>query len=443
MEIMPEKQNIEYKSSWHDDYLKWVCGFANAQGGRIYIGKNDVGAVVGMEDYKRLMDDIPNKIKNLMGITAEVNLLEEADKHFIEIIVQSYSVPISLRGRYYYRSGSVKQELAGAALNEFLLKRAGHTWDDVIEDDATFDDIDEATIKKYLRKAEEAGRLPDIDGLSTPELLDKLRLTKNGKLKRAAIVLFGKDPGRFYPNTFVKIGKFEDDDFTIRFQELEDGNIIQVLDKVLRTLDYKFLIKNISFVGMNRVETLEYPVPALREMLLNALIHRNYMGAPTQIRVYDKTLFVWNDGGLPESITLSQLKEKHSSHPRNPTLAGACFLGGYIDSWGSGIMKITDSCKAAGLPTPELSEKEGGFIVTLFKDRFSEEQLQKLGLNDRQIKAVLYVKEKGKITNSDYQEINNISERTASRDLEELFQKGIFERIGESKSTYYNIKDGG
>ncbi|MDR0606278.1 MAG: putative DNA binding domain-containing protein, partial [Bacteroidales bacterium] len=251
-----------------------MCGFANAQGGRIYIGKDDTGTVVGLEDYKRLMDDIPNKIKNLMGITAEVNLLQEDSKHFIEIIVQPYSVPISLRGRYYYRSGSVKQELTGVALNEFLLKRAGQTWDNAIEEDATFDDIDEATIKKYLRKAEEAGRLPDIDVLTTPELLDKLRLTKNGKLKRAAIVLFGKDPGKFYPNTFVKIGKFEDDDFTIRFQELEDGNIIQVLDKVLRTFDYKFLIKNISFAGMNRVETLEYPVPALREMLLNALIHR-------------------------------------------------------------------------------------------------------------------------------------------------------------------------
>jgi hypothetical protein len=173
---------------------------------------------------------------------------------------------------FYYRSGSVKQELTGAALNEFLLKRAGHTWDDVIEEDATFNDIDEATIKKYLRKAEETGRLPDIDGLTTLELLDKLRLTKNGKLKRAAIVLFGKDPGRFYPNTFVKIGKFEDDDFTIRFQELEDGNIIQVLDKVLRTLDYKFLIRNISFEGMNRIETLEYPIPALRETLLNAML---------------------------------------------------------------------------------------------------------------------------------------------------------------------------
>lgn len=132
--------------------------------------------------------------------------------------------------------------------------------------------------------------MPDIEGLSTPELMEKLRLAENGQLKRAAIVLFGKDPGRFYPNTFLKIGKFEDDDFTIRFQETEEGNIILVLDKVLRTLDYKFLIRNISFEGMNRIETLEYPVPALREMLLNSLIHRNYMGAPTQLRVYDNKL---------------------------------------------------------------------------------------------------------------------------------------------------------
>jgi ATP-dependent DNA helicase RecG len=436
---MPEQQNIEYKSSWHDDYLKWVCGFANAQGGKIYIGMNDAATVVGVEDQKTLMEEIPNKIKNNMGITAEVNLLQEDDKDYIEIVVQPYSVPISLRGRYYYRSGSVKQELTGTALNEFLLKRAGFTWDDVIDERATFADIDEPTVKKYLRKAEEIGRLPDIDGLSTPEILEKLRLAQGGKLKRAAIVLFGKDPGRFYPNTFVKIGKFEDDDFTIRFQEAEEGNIIQVLDKVLRTLDYKFLIRNISFEGMNRVETLEYPIPALREMLLNSLIHRNYMGAPTQIRVYDKKLFVWNDGGLPPTITLPQLKENHSSHPRNPILAEACFKGGYIDSWGSGIMKIINSCQAAGLPTPDLKEKEGGFIVTLFKDRFTEEQLQQLGLNERQIKAVLYVKEKGKITNSEYQTINEISDRTSSRELENLYQIGVFKKIGDKKGAYYEL----
>ena len=437
---MPEQQNIEYKSSWHDDYLKWVCGFANAQGGKIYIGMNDAATVVGLPDQKTLMEEIPNKIKNLMGIIVEVNLLQDDDKYYIEIVVRPYSVPISLRGRYYYRSGSVKQELTGAALNEFLLKRAGYTWDDVIQEDASFDDIDEPTIKKYLRKANEAGRLPDVEGLSIPELLEKLRLAKNGKLKRAAIVLFGKDPGRFYPNTFVKIGKFDDDDFTIRFQEVEDGNIIQILDKVLRTLDYKFLIKNISFVGMNRVETLEYPVPALREMLLNALIHRNYMGAPTQLRVYDNKLTLWNHGMLPDGITLDKLTQNHSSFPRNPILAEACFLGGYIDSWGSGIMKIIDSCKAAGLPTPVMEEDCGGFIVKLFKDNIVEEILIKLGLNQRQVKAILYIKEKGKITNKEYQDINDVSKRTATNDLSELVDKyKLVNNVGFGAGSFYEL----
>ena len=219
-----ESQNIEHKSSWHDDYLDWICAFANTQGGKLYIGVNDKGEIVGLADSHELSEKIPNKIRNAMGITAEVNLLKDKDdntKKYIEIVVQPYSVPISIRGRYFYRSGSVKQELTGAALNEFLLKKAGQTWDNMPEGRATMADIDENTIKKYLRKAETGGRLPNVEGLTTAELLEKLRLSENAVLKRAAIVLFGKDPGKFYPNTFVKIGKFDDNDYTIRFQETE------------------------------------------------------------------------------------------------------------------------------------------------------------------------------------------------------------------------------
>jgi ATP-dependent DNA helicase RecG len=167
------------------------------------------------------------------------------------------------------------------------------------------------------------------------------------------------------------------------------------------------------------------------------------MGAHTQLRMYDKKLFLWNHGTLPEGITLAELTETHSSFPRNPALAEACFKGGYIDAWGSGTVKIIDACKAAGLPEPTMEEKWGGFIVTLFKDRFSEEQLQQLELNERQIKAVLYVKEKGKITNGEYQTLNEISERTASRELEELMKLSVFKRIGDKKATLYKLDFGG
>lgn len=438
---MPEQQNIEYKQSWHDDYLKWVCGFANANGGVIYIGKDDKGNVVDIADYKKLMDDIPNKIKNAMGITVEVNLHEEQGKHFIEIITPPYSVPISLRGRYYYRSGSTKQELTGASLNEFLLKKSGKTWDDVIEQRATFDDIDEKTVKTFLAASENAGRLPENNqGLTIPELFEKLRLTENGQLKRAAIIFFGKDPGKFYPSIYVKIGRFGKSDTDIVFQEMEEGNLIVLLNAVLNQLNHKFLIRSIGFEGMHRIEKGEYPLPALREMLLNALVHRNYMGAPVQIRVYDDKINIWNEGTLPAGLTLEALKHSHPSRPRNPIIADVAFKGGYIDAWGRGTIKIIDTCKEAELPEPKMQEQDGGFIITLFKNILTEEQLKKLGLNARQIKAVLFVKEKGRISNKEYQEVLGVARMTATRDLTLLVEKGIFKSSDtKGAGSYYEL----
>ena len=113
--------------------------------------------------------------------------------------------------------------------------------------------------------------------------------------------------------------------------------------------------------------------------------------------------------------------------------------GGYIDAWGSGTVKIIDACKAAGLPEPSMEEKWGGFLVTLFKERFSIEELQKLGLNERQIKAVLYVKEKGRITNGEYQEMNNVSRRWTTVELTDLVEKNLFKNIGYGAGSYFEL----
>lgn len=437
---MPEQQNIEYKQSWHDDYLKWVCGFANAQGGVIVIGQDDKGNIVGVAEFKKLMDDLPNKIRNAMGIIVEVNLHEQGGNQFIEIITPHYSVPISLRGRNYYRSGSTKQELTGASLNEFLLKKSGKTWDDVIEPRATFEDIDEKAVNTFLKASENAGRLPENNVLSIPELFEKLRLTENGQLKRSALILFGKDPGKFYPYTFVKIGRFGKDDADLKFQETEEGNLIVLLQVVLNQLNRKFLKRHIEFEGMHRIEKGEYPVAAIREMLLNALVHRNYMGAPIQIRVYDDKISIWNQGNLPDGLTLDALKRSHSSRPRNPIIADVCFKGGYIDAWGRGTIKIIDTCKQAELPEPEMVDLDGGISITLFKDNITLEKLTKFGLNDRQIKAVLILKERGRITNNEYQKINETAERTASRDLSDLVKKGIIKSSGvKGAGAFYTL----
>jgi ATP-dependent DNA helicase RecG len=427
---MPEQHNIEYKQSWHDDYLKWVCGFANAQGGTIFIGKDDNGNVVDVPDFKSLMEIIPQKIKDFLGIMVEVNLHHENGNHYIEIITPPYSIAISLRGRYYYRSGSTKMELTGHNLTEFLLKKSGKTWDDVLEPSATLADIDQASVDKYLKDAEKAGRLPDVSGLSLAELLEKLRLSDNGQLKRAAVVLFAKDPGRFYSNLMVKIGRFGENDADLRYQESAEGSLIRLLGEVTEQLNRKFFTKPIDFSGLQRVEKDEYPVAAIREMLLNALVHRSYMGSMVQIRVYDSKFSIWNEGSLPEGLSLEALKRQHPSRPRNPIIADVCFKGGYIDSWGRGTIKILEACREANLPEPDMKEQDGGFLITIFKNQLTEEPLRKVGLNGRQLKAVAYVKEHGSISNAEYQKINNIGKTMATEELQQLVNKAILVQAG-------------
>lgn len=124
---MPEHQNEEWKESWRDEYLKWICGFANAQGGRIYIGMNDSGVVVGVPDYTRLLEDIPNKVQMSLGIMVDVNLLMESGLYYIEINVAPSAFAVNFKGEYHYRSGSTKQVLKGPALNDFLLRKMGGT----------------------------------------------------------------------------------------------------------------------------------------------------------------------------------------------------------------------------------------------------------------------------------------------------------------------------
>lgn len=128
---MLEKQNVEWKEKWKDEYLKWICGFANAQGGTIYIGKNDNGDVVGVDNAKKLLEDLPNKIKNSIGIVAEVNLVEYDEKEYLKIYVEPHPFPVSCQGKYYIRSSSTNQLLTGATLDSFILKKQGVTWDSV------------------------------------------------------------------------------------------------------------------------------------------------------------------------------------------------------------------------------------------------------------------------------------------------------------------------
>ena len=440
---MQESQNVEWKEVWKDEYLKWICGFANANGGKIFVGKNDNGEIVGLKNSKRLLEDIPNKIQNHLGIICDVVLHEISEKQYIEIDVKPYEVPISYQGKYHYRSGSTKQELKGNALNNFLLKKVGKTWDDVIEPRVEIEDIDLKAVETFKESAFKSKRMQFIKNERSLEvILDNLLLIENNKLKRAGVLLFGKKPNRFYINAFVKIGRFGKTSDNLLFQEIVEGNIFELADKTLDILDKKFLIAKISYEGLHRIEQWEYPYEAVRETIINAIVHRDYMGAPIQISVYDDKIIVWNEGSLPNDLTIDDLKEQHSSRPHNPILASSFFKGGLIEAWGRGTVKIINECKNAGLPEPKIENVFGGIQVTLFKNLLDKTKLIELGLNNRQIKAIEHLKEYGEITNSKYQKLNSISKATATRDLTELVEKyKLTEKKGETGiGTFYVLK---
>lgn len=469
-----ENQNIEYKESWRDEYLKWICGFANAQGGKLYIGIDDTGSVCGVENAHRLSEDIPNKIVALLGVVADVNILDQEGKNYIEIEVTPSNVPISYKGKYYYRSGSTMQELNGVALQQFILKKMGRSWDDMVHERATVEDLDREAIDFFLRKGIQAGRIdPSEANAPTATVLQNLNLIDDeGHLKNAALLLFCKKPGRYFTGTEFKIGRFHTNIADLSSQEMIEGSIIQMADRVVRMLKDKFLTMPIHYEGLQRIEKLEVPEDALREILYNAICHKDYLGPQIQMRVWDHYVEIWNDGELPEKITPENIEDVHASYPRNKNLAFAFYKAGFIESWGRGWKKICDGFIAAGLPKPTIESIQGGVLVTFQRNNvnlkmtdgtlINSQNDSQTGVETKEDKHSENIVEsivesiveklptmRGRILKivwkNPYASAQSISEevgiapRNVQEHLRKLQQQGIIRRVGPDKGGHWEI----
>ncbi|MCQ4289335.1 putative DNA binding domain-containing protein [Pseudomonas stutzeri] len=362
---MSEHQQREWKAGWRDEYLKWICGFANAEGGVLEIGRSDDGAPVGVADAARLLEEIPNKVRDVLGIMLDVNLREEAGKALLEIVVPAYPSPVSYKGEYHYRSGSTKQELKGAALSRFLLRKQGLHWDGVPLPGLTLEDCRPAALQGFRNRAARSGRVDEaVLEDSDAALLASLQLEEGQYLKRATALLFGTEPERYVPGAYIKLGFFVTDD-DLRYQDELHGDLFTQVEKALELLHSKYLKAYIRYEGIQRVERYLFPLQALREALLNAVIHKDYAsGIPIQISVYEHQIVIWNPGQLPEHWTQQQLLAKHPSHPFNPLLASAFFRAGYVESWGRGIEKILSECRKHGIPPPLFDTSLSGLMLT-------------------------------------------------------------------------------
>lgn len=457
--MQSESQNIEYKESWRDEYLKWICGFANAQGGTLYIGVNDDKEIVGVADSKRLMEDIPNKVSMSMGMLVNVNLLREDEREYISIEVQPSITPIGCKGKFYYRSGSTNQELTGIALENFLLKKNNLTWDSIPVDGTTVNDIDIDSVEYFVNRGIRYGRLPDSTaGLSVERILNNLHLVaEDGRLTYAALLLFGKNPQSYFVGAVFRIGRFGKDEVDILYQDEVAGNLIHMPDAVLDVLKGKYLKSYIRFEGLQRIEELEIPEVAMREILCNSIVHKDYRGVHTQMKVYDDRIRLWNEGSLMDGMTIENLRQEHSSRPRNKLIAQVFYLAGFIETWGRGIQKVDDAFKRAGLTVPDYSEIGGGILTIIPRPTATDSQISPANdtkddtnvhkeLTERQ-RVILSVIEKDctitaqKIAQKIAQKGYAVGQRTLMTELSTLQSFGVLHREGGRKKGRWVIEN--
>ena len=449
---MAESQNIEWKESWRDEYLKWICGFANAQGGKIYIGKRDDGTIIGVKNSKKLLEDIPNKIQNKLGIVADVNLLTENGLEYIEIVVNPWTFPVNYDGEYHYRSGSTKQQLRGNALTNFLISKTGLKWDAATVTDISVEDLDKESFDIFRQEAFRSGRMTkeDLD-ISNAELLEKLDLLADGKLKRAGALCFYRKAERVISGCYVKIGKFEGSD--LLYQDEVRGSLLIIADRVIDLIYLKYLKAAISYYKETRVETYPFARDAVREAVFNALIHCNWAdNIPIQIRIEEDAMYISNSSMLPFGWTAETLMHSHSSKPFNPDIARVFYRAGYIESWGRGIQKICDACKTLGVDEPEYIV-HGGDIMLKFNALQSAKVPESIATKNQNVtkdvtkdvtkenEILALLREDASMTTAEMAQKLSVNRRTVQRELEKLKKKNNIERKGGRRYGYWEIHE--
>lgn len=449
-----ESQNTEYKEQWHDKYLAYISGFANAQGGTLYVGIDDAGQVVGIDNAKYLLENLPNKAVQATGIIPNIEILSASSKEYIAIHINPSEQPISCNGKYYMRSGSTLQELNGNALTDFLLRQTHTTWDMHIEPNATIDDINPEAVHYFVNFAIDSKRLDETVRYESVEaILRRLKLiNKQGQITFAALMLFGKDIEDYCLSASFRIGRFGKTQADLIFDDNIACPLIRMPETIMQTLRSRYLIAPVKYEGIRRIEPLEIPEDALREMICNSIVHKDYRGTFIQMRVWDDHIDLWNSGTFPPEITPENLMDFHESHPRNELIAKVFYMAGFIESWGRGYEKIKNAFMREQLQIPSFEQVRGGILASIPRERFAALNKQNVNnivdtqLSERQRKIYLMVQNWSisepldePLNTTSISKLTGISLSTVKRELTVLQQKKLIIRVGGRKEGHWEI----
>jgi predicted HTH transcriptional regulator len=275
------------------------------------------------------------------------------------------------------------------------------------------------------------------------DVLTHLHLLSGGYPTNAAILLFGRDPQHFIPGAEVRCMHFHDTEIQrpVPFYRIFKGTVFTQVNMAADFVMSKLNRSVGSRVDSNQAPVRhEIPPDVIREAIVNAVAHRDYTSAgAVQVSVFADRVEVWNPGVLPASLTPESLRYPHGSIARNHRLCEALFLASYIEKYGTGTLMMIRESIAHALPEPDFIQRGEEFTATVWRDWLTKGVLAELDLNNRQVRAVQYVKSHDLITNARYQQVTGCAQRTATRDLNELVQKGVIELEGKGRGAQYRI----
>lgn len=352
------------------------------------------------------------------------------------------------------------REITGKELERALLKTQGRTWDGVPLPKLSVSDLKQDAIQLFKDKAVKRGRLTKEEvSVEDTILMDNLHLIdEDGYLIRAAMLAFYKDPEKWVTGSYIKIGYFGKSDSDLVYQDEVHGPLIEQVDKTVDLVYTKYMKALIDYEGVQRIEQFMFHKDAFREILLNAIVHKDYSSYnPIQISVYEDKIYIWNDGEMPPNLdSTDKLFMKHSSKPFNPKLANVFFKSGMIEAWGRGFEKIREACALYDGPLPEYEINEAGIMVLCKAcDRYlelipakkkvdsiiSDERIMSGKMSELRkkpiVKIVNYLKDNEEITTAKGVEITGKSEAQVRRYLKVLCNLGIIKSTRTTKGNVY------
>jgi ATP-dependent DNA helicase RecG len=440
-----ESETAEFKGprTPSESLARAVCGLLNQQGGVLLWGVDDQGRPVGVEDAERRGKELNGFLMRHLHPRPllSVSVHEAADQQVVAIdIPPGADKPYSVNREIWVRIGN-RTLRADEEVSAGLVERSAmqlERWERAPMPGFGLEDCDADELMLARTEITRAGRF----GLDVPandeELLRRLYLAKDGQLTNAAMVLFARRPRAWAPNLAVRVVSYgQDKSGPLASDVIVEGAAIRVLKEVVGIVQQRTGFSARFETGrLERQDRPAYAVFALREGLVNAIVHRDYgaVGGDVRVEIFPDYLVIENPGKLPEGWTPKDLQEKHGSHPGNPDIARVFYLRELMEQLGIGTQKLIAACKELNARAPVWRAEQGVVSLTLFRAPEPEARTQLAG---RQMEFLESIKLGAEFKVGDYASAVNASERQARRELAQLVSLGLVERLGKGPATYY------